>query len=213
MGVKQEELNMGNDENAATTAATTDNTQTGTVTSQAGATAQGSEQHLFTQEQLNSIISGRINALNQRVGELSTALEKSNKLTEQYHDELEGYKRKEIALKEGISAELVDYAIFGANKLVSKDKTFEAALKEFKEANKALFGVTQQAGGSENGSTQTNNNGQQAQQTQQASTQQTQQTQTVNMNNGQNVNNNAASVDEQIKQYLEKKKQSLIIKR
>lgn len=168
---------------------------------------------MFTQEQLNSIISGRINALNQKVGELSTALEKSNKLTEQYHAELEGYKRKEIALKEGISAELVDYAIFGANKLVSKDKSFEDALKEFKASNATLFEVTQQAGGSENGSTQANNNGQQAQQASTQQTQQTQQTQTVNMNGGQNVNNNAASVDEQIKQYLEKKKQSLIVKR
>lgn len=201
---------MGNDENVTPT---TDNSQqTENVTPQVGAASQNSD-HMFTQEQLNSIISGRINALNQKVGELSTALEKSNKLTEQYHAELEGYKRKEIALKEGISADLVDYAIFGANKLVSKDKSFEDALKEFKASNATLFGVTQQAGGSENGSTQTNNNGQQAQQTQQASTQQTQQTQTVNMNNGQNVNNNAASVDEQIKQYLEKKKQSLIIKR
>lgn len=209
MGVKQEELNMGNDENVTPN----DNSQqTENVTPQAGVASQNSD-HMFTQEQLNSIISGRINALNQKVGELSTALEKSNKLTEQYHAELEGYKRKEIALKEGISADLVDYAIFGANKLVSKDKSFEDALKEFKASNATLFGVTQQAGGSENGSTQANNNGQQAQQTQQASTQQTQQTQTVNMNNGQNVNNNAASVDEQIKQYLEKKKQSLIIKR
>lgn len=212
MGVKQEELNMGNDENVTPT---TDNSQqTENVTPQAGATPQNSD-HMFTQEQLNSIISGRINALNQKVGELSTALEKSNKLTEQYHAELEGYKRKEIALKEGISADLVDYAIFGANKLVSKDKSFEDALKEFKASNATLFGVTQQAGGSENGSTQTNNNGQQAQQATQSTqqTQQTQQTQTVNMNAGQNVNNNAASVDEQIKQYLEKKKQSLIVKR
>ena len=200
MGVKQEELNMGNDENVTPT---TDNSQqTENVTPQAGAASQNSD-HMFTQEQLNSIISGRINALNQKVGELSTALEKSNKLTEQYHAELEGYKRKEIALKEGISADLVDYAIFGANKLVSKDKSFEDALKEFKASNATLFGVTQQAGGSENGSTQTNNNGQQAQQT---STQQTQQTQTVNMNGGQNVNNNAASVDEQVKQYLEQLK-------
>lgn len=210
MGVKQEELNMGNDENVTPT---TDNSQqTENVTPQAGATPQNSD-HMFTQEQLNSIISGRINALNQKVGELSTALEKSNKLTEQYHAELEGYKRKEIALKEGISADLVDYAIFGANKLVSKDKSFEDALKEFKASNATLFGVTQQAGGSENGSTQTNNNGQQAQQASTQQTQQTQQTQTVNMNGGQNVNNNAASVDEQIKQYLEKKKQSLIVKR
>lgn len=194
---------MGNDENVTPT---TDNSQqTENVTPQAGATPQNSD-HMFTQEQLNSIISGRINALNQKVGELSTALEKSNKLTEQYHAELEGYKRKEIALKEGISADLVDYAIFGANKLVSKDKSFEDALKEFKASNATLFGVTQQAGGSENGSTQTNNNGQQAQQATQA-------TQTVNMNNGQNVNNNSASVDAQIQAFLEKKKQGLTFKR
>jgi hypothetical protein len=148
MGVKQEELNMGNNENVTPN----DNSQqTENVTPQVGATSQNSD-HMFTQEQLNSIISGRINALNQKVGELSTALEKSNKLTEQYHAELEGYKRKEIALKEGISADLVDYAIFGANKLVSKDKSFEDALKEFKASNATLFGVTQQAGGSENGS-------------------------------------------------------------
>ena len=212
MGVKQEELNMGNDENVTPT---TDNSQqTENVTPQAGATPQNSD-HMFTQEQLNSIISGRINALNQKVGELSTALEKSNKLTEQYHAELEGYKRKEIALKEGISAELVDYAIFSANKMVSKDKTFEAALKEFKEANKALFGVTQQAGSSENGSTQANNNGQPSQQSggQQATQQPSQNTQTVNMNGGTNPQQGGLSEEEQIKQYLEKKKQSLIIKR
>lgn len=189
---------MGNDENV--TPATDNSQQVENVTPQVGAASQNSD-HMFTQEQLNSIISGRINALNQKVGELSTALEKSNKLTEQYHTELEGYKRKEIALKEGIAADLVDYAIFGANKLVSKDKSFEDALKEFKASNATLFGVTQQAGGSENGSTQANNNGQQAQQTQQAA-------QTVNMNNGQNLNNNAASIDEQVKQFLEKKRQA-----
>lgn len=208
MGVKQEELNMDNE--TTVTTATQDNSQAGTVAAQVGATAQGSEQHLFTQEQLNSIISGRINALNQKVGELSTALEKSNKLTEQYHEELEGYKRKEIALKEGISAELVDYAIFSANKMVSKDKSFEDALKEFKASNATLFGVTQQAGSSENGSTQANNNGQPSQQAggQQATQQPSQNTQTVNMNGGTNPQQGGLSVEEQVKQYLEKRKSS-----
>lgn len=191
------------------------NSQTETVTSQAGGTAQGSEQHLFTQEQLNSIISGRINALNQKVGELSTALEKSNKLTEQYHEELEGYKRKEIALKEGISAELVDYAIFSANKMVSKDKSFEDALKEFKASNAALFGVTKQESGSENGSTQANNNGQPSQQAggQQATQQPSQNTQTVNMNGGTNPQQGGLSVDAQVQAFLEKKKQNITFKR
>ena len=170
------------------------------VTPQADVTPQ-STGHTFTQEQLNSIISGRINPLNQKVSELSTQLAKAEKLTAQYHDELENYKRKEIALKEGISADLVDYAIFGASKLVSKDKSFEDALKEFKAANTTLFGGTQQASGSENGSTQTNNNGQQAQQNSSTVNQQTP-TQTVNMTSGTNANQGTATVEEEVQKYL-----------
>lgn len=172
---------------------------TGSVdTTQVVATPQGSGEHLFTQEQLNSIISGRINPLNQRVTELSNQLAKAEKLTAQYHEELEGYKRKEVALKEGIPTDLVDYAIFGASKLVSKEKSFEDALKEFKAANETLFGVTQQAGGSENGSTQTNNNEQQAQ----SGTNQQAQVQTTNMTAGQNVNSGSTSVEEEVQKYL-----------
>ena len=172
---------------------------TGSVdTTQAVVTPQGSGEHLFTQEQLNSIISSRINPLNQRVTELSNQLAKAEKLTTQYHEELEGYKRKEIALKEGIPTNLVDYAIFGASKLVSKEKSFEDALKEFKASNETLFGVTQQAGGSENGSTQTNNNEQQAQ----SGTTQQAQVQTTNMTAGQNVNSGSASVEEEVQKYL-----------
>ena len=204
MGVKQEELNMGNEEN------NNENVDAGTVgqsgVTQAVTTTQSSG-NMFTQEQLNSIIAGRINPLNQKLTELSSQLAKAEKLTSQYHEELENYKRKEIALKEGISADLVDYAIFGASKLVSKDKTFEVALKEFKEANGSLFKATQQASGSENGSTQTNNNGQQAQGNQANNGQvgtvnQPNQTQTVNMNSGSNANQGGQSVDEAVQNYL-----------
>ena len=198
MGVKQEELNMDNEllNNETVNAGTVEQS----VAPQADVTPQ-STGHTFTQEQLNSIISSRINPLNQRVSELSTQLAKAEKLTAQYHDELESYKRKEIALKEGISADLVDYAIFGASKLVSKDKSFEDALKEFKASQATLFGVTQQASGSENGSTQTNNNGQQAQQNSSTVNQQTP-TQTVNMTSGPNANQGAATVEEEVQKYL-----------
>ena len=198
MGVKQEELNMDNEllNNETVNAGTVEQS----VAPQADVTPQ-STGHTFTQEQLNSIISGRINPLNQKVAELSTQLAKAEKLTAQYHDELESYKRKEIALKEGISADLVDYAIFGASKLVSKDKSFEDALKEFKASNTTLFGGTQQASGSENGSTQTNNNGQQAQQNSSTVNQQTP-TQTVNMTSGTNANQGTATVEEEVQKYL-----------
>ena len=204
MGVKQEELNMDNE------VMNNETVDAGTV-GQSGVaqevTTPQSSGHMFTQEQLNSIIAGRINPLNQRVTELSNQLAKAEKLTSQYHEELESYKRKEIALKEGISADLVDYAIFGASKLVSKDKTFEVALKEFKEANGSLFGATQQASGSENGSTQTNNNGQQAQGNQTSNGQsgtvnQPNQTQTVNMTSGANANQGGQSVEEAVQNYL-----------
>ena len=86
---------MGNEEN------NNENVDAGTVgqsgVTQAVTTSQSSG-NMFTQEQLNSIIAGRINPLNQKLTELSSQLAKAEKLTSQYHEELESYKRKEIAL-------------------------------------------------------------------------------------------------------------------
>lgn len=189
---------MGN-EVAATEQQQSVNASGESVLTQAVTTSQSSE-HTFTQEQLNSIISSRINPLNQKVSELSSQLAKAEKLTAQYHDELEGYKHKEIALKEGIPSNMVDYAIYGASKMVSKDKTFEDALKEFKAANEALFGVTQQADGNKDGSTQAEDNDQNAQGS--TATVTKQQTQVVNMQSGSNTNTGAETEAEAVQKYL-----------
>ena len=198
MGVKQEELNM---DNVETNTVTETNAADQSVAPQVVVAPQGSE-HTFTQEQLNSIISSRINPLNQKVAELSSQLAKAEKLTAQYHEELEGYKHKEIALKEGIPNNMVDYAIYSASKMVSKEKTFEDALKEFKASNEALFGVTQQAGGTEDGSTQADNKDQQAQGNTDDKQVTQQSKQIVNMQSGSNATTGAKTEAEAVQEYL-----------
>ena len=100
-------------------------------------------QALFTQEQLNSIISGRINPLNQKISELNAQLTQAQQLSQSYLNELTGFKQRDAAVKAGVPAQFVDFAVFEANKLAVNGKTFEDALKEYVASNSSLFGVSQ----------------------------------------------------------------------
>ena len=100
-------------------------------------------QALFTQEQLNSIISGRINPLNQKINDLNTQLAQAQQLSQSYLNELTGFKQRDAALKAGVPAQFVDFAVFEANKLAVNGKSFEDALKEYVASNGQLFGVSQ----------------------------------------------------------------------
>ena len=100
-------------------------------------------QALFTQEQLNSIISGRINPLNQKISELNTQLAQAQQLSQSYLNELTGFKQREMAVKAGVPAQFVDFAVFEANKLAVNGKTFDDAIKEYIASNGSLFGVSQ----------------------------------------------------------------------
>ena len=100
-------------------------------------------QALFTQEQLNSIISGRINPLNQKISELNTQLAQAQQLSQSYLNELTGFKQREMAVKAGVPAQFVDFAVFEANKLAVNGKTFDDAIKEYVASNGSLFGVSQ----------------------------------------------------------------------
>ena len=104
---------------------------------------QGSQpsQALFTQEQLNSIISNRINPLNQKISDLTNQLEQANKLSESYLSELTGYKNREVATKQGVPSKFVDFAVFEASKLAINGKSFEDAMKEYVSSNQQLFGI------------------------------------------------------------------------
>lgn len=101
-------------------------------------------QAMFTQEQLNSIISGRINPLNQKIQELNTQLSQAQQLSQSYLNELTGFKNRESAVKAGVPAQFVDFAVFEASKLAVNGKSFDDAIKEYVASNGQLFGVSQQ---------------------------------------------------------------------
>ena len=100
-------------------------------------------QALFTQEQLNSIISGRINPLNQKISELNAQLAQAQQLSQSYLNELTGFKQRDMAVKAGVPTQFVDFAVFEANKLAVNGKTFDVAIKEYVSSNGSLFGVSQ----------------------------------------------------------------------
>lgn len=100
-------------------------------------------QALFTQEQLNSIISNRINPLNQKIQELNTQLAQEQQLSQSYLNELTGFKNRESAVKAGVPAQFVDFAVFEASKLAVNGKSFDDAMKEYVASNGQLFGVSQ----------------------------------------------------------------------
>lgn len=100
-------------------------------------------QAMFTQEQLNSIISGRINPLNQKIQELNAQLAQAQQLSQSYLNELTGFKNRESAVKAGVPAQFVDFAVFEASKLAVNGKSFDDAIKEYVASNGSLFGVSQ----------------------------------------------------------------------
>lgn len=103
-------------------------------------------QALFTQEQLNSIISGRINPLNQKISELTAQLAQAQQLSQSYLGELTAFKQRDIARKSGVPDQFVDFAVFEANKLAVNGKSFDDAIKEYVASNQQLLvGVSQTA--------------------------------------------------------------------
>ena len=100
-------------------------------------------QALFTQEQLNSIISGRINPLKQKINDLNAQLAQAQQLSQSYLNELTGFKQRDMAVKAGVPTQFVDFAVFEANKLAVNGKSFDDAIKEYVASNGQLFGVSQ----------------------------------------------------------------------
>lgn len=106
---------------------------------------------LFTQEQLNTIISARINPLNAKIAELNKQIADAKAEASSYASELTGMKQQATAKKLGIPDAYIEFAIFNANKSVSKDKSFEVALTEFVTANKEMLGIKEEQGGTSTG--------------------------------------------------------------
>ena len=100
-------------------------------------------QALFTQEQLNSIIQGRVNPLNQRVQDLTNQLAQAQQLSQSYLNELQSYKNKEIVASAGVPAYMQEFVAFEAQKLAVNGKSFADAVKEYTQANAQLFNIGQ----------------------------------------------------------------------
>lgn len=99
-------------------------------------------QVLFSQEQLNGIIQGRVNPLNQRISDLNSELKTAKQLAQGYLNELNTYKQKEIVANAGVPAQFADFVTFEANKLAVNGKSFADAVKEYTEKNSGLWGAT-----------------------------------------------------------------------
>ena len=100
-------------------------------------------QATFTQEQVNGIVQNRVNALNQKVSELTNQLAQSQQLANTYYTELNGFKQREAVIKAGVPSQFVDFAVFEANKLAVNGKSFDDAVKEYVAANQQLFVIPQ----------------------------------------------------------------------
>lgn len=101
-------------------------------------------QAVFTQEQVNNIISGRVNTLNQKIQELNNQLAQAQQLNVSYQTELNSFKQKSAAKSAGVPDAFVDFVVFEANKLAVNGKSFDDAIKEYVAANGSLFGVSNQ---------------------------------------------------------------------
>lgn len=96
----------------------------------------------LSQEQVNSIVANRVNALNQKITELSAQLTQANQLSTTYANQVADFQRKETLVNEGVPDYLRDYVSFEASKLAVNGKSFADAVKEFKSANTNLFNTS-----------------------------------------------------------------------
>ncbi len=100
---------------------------------------QANVQNVFTQEQVNSIVAGRVNELNQKIVELTNLNAQLQASANQYSSELNNLRAESALMKEGVNPMMKDFVAFEVNKLAVNGKTFDTALKEFKAVNGHMF--------------------------------------------------------------------------
>lgn len=116
------------------------NTQMGMQASGAYGQLGGQQtQSLFTAEQVNGIVQGRVNSLNQKIIELQNQAQKAQADANQYMAELTSYRNKATLSAAGVPDYMQDYVAFEVNKSAVNGKTFDQALAEFKVANPNMF--------------------------------------------------------------------------
>lgn len=109
---------------------------------------------MFTQEQVNDLIRGRVNDLNKTIGELTQELSTTKSSSASFLTELNSLKQTSVLSKLGIQLEvdgkpnpMLDFLNFEIGKNVSDTKPFDVVAKEYIEGNPWLLtsqGSTQQ---------------------------------------------------------------------
>lgn len=117
-------------------------------------------QGLFSQEQVNAIVQGRVNSLNQRITELTNENKTLKTDFESYKTKFEELEQTSALNAVGIPANLVDYVKFEVSKLSSNGKSFADNLGEYVKANKSFIDSIKQS--SQSGVNGQQNGGQQS---------------------------------------------------
>ena len=132
------------------TSGTTGNNNVGNQTPAAQGQQNGNQnvnQHvdttMFTQEQVNSIVSGRVGALNAKIAELNSALETSQADATKFKAELDQYREKADLAKVGIPESSAHFATFEISKLEGNGKTFAENAIEYAKANESFIKAIQ----------------------------------------------------------------------
>lgn len=101
----------------------------------------GNNPALFTQADVDGIVSGRVNAEKAKYTDLQTKYDGVVKELGAYKAQLEGIKRDSALAEAGIPKQYRDYISFEANKLVNDKTSFEEAVNTVIKANGQLFGI------------------------------------------------------------------------
>lgn len=101
---------------------------------------------LFTQEQVNAIVSGRVSQLNAKISEMTKTIETLNADAESYKTKIADYETSSALTKAGIPDNLTDYVKFEVGKLSSNGKSFADNLNDYVKANQSFIDSIKQQG-------------------------------------------------------------------
>lgn len=153
MGVKQEDIIMEDNNVGTQGQQTQEATQPQVIVVQQPQQPQAQQSQpnqqsagLFTQEQVNAIVSGRVSQLNAKISEMTKTIETLNADAESYKTKIADYETSSALTKAGIPDNLTDYVKFEVGKLSSNGKSFADNLNDYVKANQSFIDSIKQQG-------------------------------------------------------------------
>lgn len=163
MGVKQEDIIMEDNNVGTQGQQTQETTQPQVIVVQQPQQPQAQQSQpnqqsagLFSQEQVNAIVSGRVTQLNAKISEMTKTIETLTADAESYKTKIADYETHAALTKAGIPENLTDYVKFEVGKLSSNGKSFADNLNDYVKANQSFIDSIKQQG---QASQQNNGNG------------------------------------------------------